>query len=68
MSQALINESILIRMGSRILIESSRIYTSLYRLIIEFDFVFRTNLFNNRFEHESNLLELISSSSVCLHL
>jgi hypothetical protein len=37
-SRALINESILIRAGSRALIESSRVYTSLHRLIIEFDF------------------------------
>jgi hypothetical protein len=33
-----IYESILIRAGSRALVESSRVYTSLHRLIIEFDF------------------------------
>jgi hypothetical protein len=37
-SRALINESILMRAGSRALVESSRVYTSLHRLIIEFDF------------------------------
>jgi hypothetical protein len=37
-SRALINESILIRAGSRALVESNRVYTSLHRLIIEFDF------------------------------
>jgi tRNA C32,U32 (ribose-2'-O)-methylase TrmJ len=46
-SRALINESILIRVGSRALIESSRVYTSLHRLINEFDFVFTNSLFNN---------------------
>jgi len=37
-SRALINESILIRAGSRALVESNRVYTSLHRLIIEFYF------------------------------
>jgi tRNA C32,U32 (ribose-2'-O)-methylase TrmJ len=70
-SRALINESILIRAGSRVLIESSRVYTSLHRLIIEFDFVFTSSSFNNRFEYESSLSEPISSkltsSSARLH-
>jgi len=65
------HESILIRAGSRVLIESSRVYTSLHRLIIEFDFVFTSNSFNNRFKHESSLFEPISSklmsSSACLY-
>jgi hypothetical protein len=66
-----IYESILIRAGSRALIGSSRVYTSLYRLIIELNFVFTTSSFNNRIEHKSNLFEPISSkltsSSAHLH-
>jgi hypothetical protein len=54
-SQALISESILIRAGSRPLIESSRVYISLCRSIIEHIFVFTNGSFNNRFEHESSL-------------
>jgi hypothetical protein len=55
MSRALINKSILIRAGLGALIESSRVYTSLHRLIIESNSVFTNSLFNNRFEYESNL-------------
>jgi hypothetical protein len=62
---------ILIRAGSRALIESSRVYTSLYRFIIKLNFVFTCSSFNNRFEHESSLFELTSSkltsSSARLH-
>jgi len=43
------------RAGSRALIESSRVYTSLCSLIIEHIFVFTNGSFNNRFEHESSL-------------
>jgi len=37
-SRALINESVLIRVGSRALVESSLVYTSLHRLIIKPNF------------------------------
>jgi hypothetical protein len=47
-----IHESILIRSGLRALIESSRIYKIFYRLIIELNFVFTNNSFNNRFEND----------------
>jgi hypothetical protein len=71
MSRIIINELILIRVGLRVLIESSQVYTSLHRLIIEFDFLFTSNSFNNQFENESSLFEPISSkltsSSARLH-
>jgi len=60
-SQALINGLILIRAGSRALIELIRIYTNLHRLIIEPNFVFTSSSFNNQFEHEPSLFEPISS-------
>jgi hypothetical protein len=66
-----IYESSLIRACSRTLTESSRVYTSLYRLIIELSFVFTNDSYNNRFEHESSLVEpipsMFTSSSVRLH-
>jgi hypothetical protein len=59
------------RAGSRVLIESSRVYTSLDNLIIEPNFVFISSSFNNRFEHASSLFKPISnkftSSSTRLH-
>jgi hypothetical protein len=49
----------------------NRVEPSLHRLIIEFNFVFTSSSFNNRFEHESSLYEPISSkltsSSTRLH-
>jgi hypothetical protein len=51
----------LIRVASRALIESSRVYTSLHRLIIEPNSVFMNSSFNNQFEHESSLFKAISS-------
>jgi hypothetical protein len=51
--------------------ELSRVYTNSYRLIIESNFVFTNGSFNNQFEHESSLVELIpsklTSSSARLH-
>jgi hypothetical protein len=61
LSQALINESIFIQADLRVLIESSRVYMSLYCLIIEPNFVFTNSSFDNRFKYKSNLFELISS-------
>jgi hypothetical protein len=49
-SRVIISELILIRTGLRTLIEFSRVYTSLYRLIIKSNFVFTNSLFNNRVE------------------
>jgi hypothetical protein len=60
-NQAIISESILIWAGSQTLMESSRVYMSLYRLIIEPSFLFTNNPFNNQVEHESSLVKLISS-------
>jgi hypothetical protein len=57
-------ESIFIRTGSQASIESRQIYTSLFRLIIELDFVFTNSSFNNQFEHESSLVKPISSKLI----
>jgi hypothetical protein len=54
-------ESLLIRAGSRALIEPNRVYASLYHLIIKHNFVFISSSFNNRFEYELSLFKPISS-------